>query len=173
MTPESVEYLIEPLNRQHDRVAFSSGVEPLDRYLRTQARQDVDRRVAAVFVLVPAGSVAVVGYYTLSATSVAIIGLPDDIRKRLPRYPDVPATLVGRLAVDQGHRGLRLGERLLADAFDRSLRVSDEVASFAIVVDAKDEAARRFYEHYEFQPFPGQQDRLFLPMDTVSRLRAP
>ncbi len=144
MTPEPVDYLVEPLNRQHDRAAFSSGVEPLDRYLHTQARQDADRRVAAVYVLVPAGSNVVAGYYTLSATSVAIAGLPDDIRKRLPRYRDIPATLIGRLAVDQSRRGLRLGERLLADAFDRSLRVSDEVASFAIVVDAKDEAARRF-----------------------------
>jgi len=72
--PEPVEYLIEPLNRRHDRAAFSSGVEPLDRYLHAQARQDADRRVAAVFVLVPASGSAVIGYYTLSATSVAING---------------------------------------------------------------------------------------------------
>jgi len=72
--PEPVEYLIEPLNRRHDRAAFSSGVEPLDRYLHAQARQDADRRVPAVFVLVPASGSAVIGYYTLSATSVAING---------------------------------------------------------------------------------------------------
>jgi len=168
MSPESVTYLIEPLDRQHDRAAFSSGVDPLDRYLRTQARQDADRRVAAVFVLVPTDDNTVVGYYTLSATTIALAGLPHDVQKRLPRYPYVPATLIGRLAIDSSYRGQRLGERLLTDAFERSLSASANVASFAIVVDA---ASRSFYEHYEFRLLPGQQEKLFLPMDTIARLR--
>jgi GNAT superfamily N-acetyltransferase len=139
-------YRIEPLGK-HDRAGFFCGVEALDRYFRTQAGQDGRKRVAACFVLVddaagPDGRVA--GYYTLSAASIALAELPPALAKRLPRYPVVPATLLGRLAVDRGYRGRGLGEALLFDAFIRSLR--SEIASFAFVADAKDEAAQAFYE---------------------------
>jgi GNAT superfamily N-acetyltransferase len=123
--------------------------------------------MAAPFVLVMSdGTVA--GYSTLSATAVLAPELPADIIRKLPRYPLIPATLLGRLAVDQRYRGQGYGRFLLADALYRS--VSSEIASFAVVVDAKDEDARRFYERESFLQFPDHPMRLFRPMADLARL---
>ncbi len=158
---------VEPLGSQHDRTAFASGVEPLDRYFRTQAGQDARKNMAAPFVLVLRdGTVA--GYYTLSATSVNIAELPPQTTRKLPRYPRVPATLLGRLAVDGLHQGKGYGRFLLADALLRSLH--SEIASFAVIVEAKDDAARRFYEREGFLAFPDQPMKLFRPMADIAPL---
>ncbi len=158
---------IEPLSEHHARGAFTSGVEPLDRYLRTQAGQDARRRVAACFVLVEDGGVEPLGFYTLAATSIALAELPEALTKRLPRYPAVPATLMGRLAVDGRHRGEGLGEMLLMDALARALR--SEIATFAVVVDAKDGRAAEFYAKYDFRALTTDGRRLFLPMAEVAQ----
>ena len=158
---------VEALRPQHDRDTFASGVEPLDRYFRSQAGQEARKNIAAPFVLVLAeGSIG--GYYTLSATAVKLAELPADVARRLPRYPLVPATLLGRLAVDRKHRGKDYGRFLLADALARAVR--SEIASFAVVVDAKDEAAQRFYERESFMPFPDQPMKLFRPMADIAAL---
>ena len=144
-----------------------SGVEPLDRYFRAQAGQDARRHVAAPFVLVvPAGEIG--GYDTLSSTAVKLGELPSNITRRLPRYPLVPATLLGPLAVDLRYRGKGYGRFLLADALFRAVR--SEIASFAVIVDAKDEAARRFHERESFLPFPDLPMRLFRPMADIAVL---
>ncbi len=161
---------IQPLGPHHDRAAFSSGVGPLDRYLHQQASQDLARHAAAVFVLTEPPSSTVLGYYTLSATSILLAELPQAMAKRLPKYPQVPATLLGRLAVEQNARGQGYGELLLMDALQRSLSASRTVASVAVVVDAKDEAALRFYERYEFTRLPDSPRRLFLPMRVIAAL---
>ena len=123
--------------------------------------------MAAPFVLVlPDGAIG--GYYTLSATGVKPTQFPADITRKLPRYPLIPATLLGRLAVDQTCRGRGYGRFLLADALFRAVR--SEIASFAIIVDAKDEAARRFYERESFLPFPDQPLRLFRSMADIAKL---
>lgn len=158
---------VEALGPHHDRKSFASGVEALDRYFRSQAGQDVRKNMAAPFVLVlPDGAIG--GYYTLSATGVKLTGFPDDITRKLPRYPLVPATLLGRLAVDRDYQGRGYGRFLLADALFRAVR--SEIASFAVVVDAKDEAARRFYQRESFLPFRDQPLRLFRPMADIRRL---
>lgn len=158
---------VEPLGSHHDRASFDSGVEPLDRYLRSQASQDARKNMAAPFVLVlPDGAVG--GYYTLSATAVKLADLPDQTVRRLPRYPLVPATLLGRLAVDRRFQGKGYGRFLLADALYRVAR--NEIASFAVVVDAKDEAARRFYERESFLPFADQSMKLFRPVADIKQL---
>jgi predicted GNAT family N-acyltransferase len=162
-------FRIELLQDIHDRSRFSCGVEALDRYLRTQAGQDVARHVAVCFVLTPDGT-TIAGYYTLSQYSVDLVSLPLEIAKKLPKYPEVPATLLGRLAISENYRGQHLGEFLLLDALYRAWRQSEQVASAAVVVDAKNEAAQRFYEHFDFIRLPGQPDRLFLPMRTIGRL---
>jgi GNAT superfamily N-acetyltransferase len=166
----TVEYLIEPLGQQHDRAAFVCGSEPLDRYLRHQASQDVRRHLAAVFVLQRVNSPIVLGYYTLSMNAIEPTSLPADLIKRLPRYPILPAALIGRLAVHQHYQGQRHGERLLLDALYRCLRISAEMATMAVLVDAKDAQAHRFYERYGFQRFTDRENRLFLPMKTIERL---
>lgn len=123
--------------------------------------------MAAPFVLVLSdGTIA--GYYTLSATSVQLAELPAQTVRKLPRYPLVPATLLGRLAVDRRHQGKGYGRFLLADALYRAAR--SEIASFAVIVDANDESARRFYERESFLPFPDQPMKLFRPMTDIRRL---
>lgn len=160
---------VEPLDDRHDRAGFTSGVEPLDRYFRAQAGQDTRRRVASCFVLVEANATPL-AYHTLAATSLALTDLPASTANRLPRYPLVPATLLGRLAVDHRHRGRRLGEHMLLDACARALR--SEIATFAVVVDAKDGSAAAFYRAYDFLPLDAGGRRLFLPMTTIARLFA-
>ena len=162
---------IEPLSRRHKRDDFDCGIDALDRYLKKQANQDIRRRIAASFVAVTEKNV-IVGYYTLSAFSINLPELPADQIKKLPRYPTVPATLLGRLAVDRGYRGRRLGQLLLMDALLRSLRTTPEVASYAVVVDAKDDDALAFYRRYGFVPLADYSNRLFLPMKTIEKLFA-
>jgi len=167
--PSSAGYRIEPLGEQHDRAVFSCGVAALDQYLQRQAGQDVRKKVAAVFVLTGDGR-KVAGFYSLSAHVVHLADVPAEVGKKLPRYPDVPATLLGRLAVDQEHRGQGLGEFLLLDALHRALLATERVASAAVVVDAKDDAARQFYCRYGFLPFPSQPNRLLYPMKAIEKL---
>jgi GNAT superfamily N-acetyltransferase len=158
---------VEPLGSHHDRSGFESGVESLDRYFRTQVGQDTRKNLAALFVLVLRGG-AIAGYYTLSSTSVQLTELPLQIVRKLPRYPLIPATLLGRLAVDQRHQGNGYGRFLLADALHRAVR--NEIASFAVVVDAKDDNARRFYERESFLPLPDQPLKLYRPMADIKQL---
>jgi len=169
MPSENAAYRVELLGRKHDRAGFSCGVQALDHYLQKQARQDAERRVAAVFVLTPDGRL-VAGFYTLSAVTIRLRHLPAGVARELPRYPDIPGTLIGRLAVSLHHRGQGWGEFLLLDALHRALRNSRSVASFAAVVDAKGEEAARFYSKYGFTPLADTRNRLFLPMATIENL---
>jgi GNAT superfamily N-acetyltransferase len=155
-------FRIAPLSKEHDRLKFLSGSGALDRYFREQASQDAKRRIATCFVAVGDDSREVVGYYTLTATSVAMSAFSPEIIKTLPRYPVVPAVLLGRLAVTRPYQGQGLGGILLADALKRTSRA--EFGVFAMVVDAKDETAERFYEHYGFTLLPGDVRRLCLPI---------
>ena len=161
---------IEPLSDGHDREGFASGIEPLDTYLRQRARQDVRRRVASCFVLVSVNNPTPLGYYTLAATSLALVNLPEALARRLPHYPVMPAILMGRLAVDARHRLQRHGEFLLLDAFRRALR--SDIASYAFVVDAKDHDASQFYRRYGFAPLIEGGRRLFMPMAEIAKLFA-
>jgi ribosomal protein S18 acetylase RimI-like enzyme len=150
----------------HIRTEFSCGVPELDRYFREIVSQDIKRRVSNCFVaLDDAGTVA--GYYTLAATSLPMTELTPEETKRLPRYPLLPAGLIGRLAVDERFRGQGLGSSLIVDAVARSMR--SEPAIFALVVDAKDAAALRFYQHLGFRGFLSQPMRLFLPIAEAAR----
>ena len=161
---------VEPLGRQHDRTAFHCGAEALDRYLKQQARQDADKRVAVAFVAARPPDTRVLGYYTLSASALTLADLPDELARKLPRYPQLPVTLLGRLAVDQSTKGQGLGEHLLLDALRRSLAHADQIAAMAVVVDAKDESAAAFYRHYGFIPMQTQPSRLFVPMRSIAQL---
>jgi ribosomal protein S18 acetylase RimI-like enzyme len=168
VTAADPDLLIIALNDEHDRAGFSCGVDSLDRYLHTQAGQDVRRRANGVFVLAQRGEPGrVLGYYTLCATALAPGDVPDAARKHLPRYPLVSATLIGRLAVATDWQGQRLGSILLADALRRSLASAATVGSSMIVVDALDEAAAAFYRAHGFIPLP-ESLRLILPMRVLN-----
>jgi len=164
----SAPFRLAPLDTTHDRAAFDSGSEPLNRYLREQVSQDIRRRVAACFVALADGN-RIAGYYTLASASLLLAELPASTGKKLPRYPTVPAVRMGRLAVDQALKGQGLGGALLADALDRA--ASSEIAAFALMVDAKDEAAAAFYRHHSFIALPDSPHTLFLPLATVQLSR--
>jgi GNAT superfamily N-acetyltransferase len=163
-------YRIEALGKTHDRTAFTCGSAALERYLQQQARQDAEKSVAAPFVLTTPPALQVLGYYTLSASLVNASELPNTLAKKLPRYPQLPVTLLGRLAVDQSMNGKGIGQFLLMDALRRSLEAAADIAAMAVLVDAKDDAAEAFYRHFSFLPLHEQPRRLFLPMKTVAGL---
>jgi predicted N-acetyltransferase YhbS len=142
-----VSYRIEPL-AAHDRNGFASGSEALDRYFREVVTQDIRRRIAKCFVAVDENE-SVAGYYTICATSVMLGELSPARAKKLPRYPAIPAVLLGRLAVSSKHQGKRLGAALVVDACQRAAR--SDIAALLMLVDAKDEAAARFYDHLGFE----------------------
>jgi GNAT superfamily N-acetyltransferase len=167
---------IEPLGAKHDqlRAAFSCGSEPLDRYLKQQASQDARKRAAVPYVLV-SNDDRLAGYYTLSSDNLRADDLPPELVKqlKLPRYPVMGATLVGRLARDLSFRGHGVGELLLIDALKVSLAMSRKIASVAVIVDAKNENAHRFYTEFGFIAFPETVKRLFMPMQTIEKLLEP
>ncbi len=150
-------FRLEVLGPGHDRERFACGVEALDGYFARQATQDVRRRASAWYVAVEAKTGKVAGYYTLAAGGVPLTDLPEALSRRLPRYPSVPVARVGRLAVDKAFHGNKLGGALLADAAIRTIRtiraMRSDVAVFALVVDAKDDAAEAFYLHHGFERF--------------------
>ena len=123
-------------------------------------------------MLTPENRIA--GYYTLSSTVILADDLPEEDIKKLkwPRYPQLPATLIGRLARDVAFRGQRTRDLLLLDALRRAFDSVGTVASLAVIVDVKDENARRFYSKYGFLSFPDTQKRMYLPMKTLERLFA-
>ena len=159
---------IVPLDLAWDRRTFTSGSAPLDRYFQQQVTQDIRRRVTACFVAIEEPNHRIAGYYTLASASIALVDLPADVAKRLPRYPSVPAVRMGRLAVDQAFQGRGVGGVLLADALARALRA--DIAAYALVVDAKDATATAFYQHHGFIAFAGHPLTLFLPLATAQAL---
>ena len=123
-------------------------------------------RASACFVLVDEFDPGrVVGYYTLSQTSVGMQQLPEPLMKRLPRYPQLGATLIGRLARDLDWKGKDVGRLLLIDALRRSVRHTTEVGAVVVVTDPKDEKARAFYEKHGFRAL--DEHRMFIPMSEL------
>ena len=160
--------VIEPLGESHDRRTFNCGVHALNRYFREQASQDVKRRVGNCFVATDKNGGAVAAYYTLAASSIPVNSLPREETERLPRYPVLPATLIGRLAVDLRYQGRQIGSALIVDALRRSVLAAP--ASFTLLVDAKDEGAAAFYRKHGFIPLESRPLSLFLPISTALKL---
>lgn len=163
-------FRIELLGRQHQRDGFQCGYDALDRYLKQQARQEADKHVAAPFVLVQGDDPCVLGYYTLSASSISTADIAPEMASKLPRYPQLPVTLIGRLAVDNRLKGQGRGAFLFIDALRRSFEHAASVAAVAIVVDAKDEGAATFYRHFRFLALQKDPRWLYLPMKTMAQL---
>ena len=163
------QFCIEPLHSGHNRAGFSCAVDALDLYLQRQAGQDFRKRAAVSFVLTPDGT-TIAGYYTLSQFAVRLESLLEAIARKLPKYPLVPATLIGRLAVSTAFRGQGHGETLLMDALFRILQHAKEIASAGAIVEAIDASAVAFYKKYGFIELPGVYRRLFMPMGTIEAL---
>lgn len=158
----------EPL-AQHDRSRFTSGNAVLDDWFVHRAGQDQRRNVARVVVALDSDVEEILGYYSLSAFSVGPADFPADLARKLPRYDVVPAALIGRLARHSRVRGEGLGAQLVADAVKRLIMASDAIAIHAIIVDAIDDHAARFYESLGFLTFPEERSRLYLPIATARK----
>jgi ribosomal protein S18 acetylase RimI-like enzyme len=157
---------IEQLEKRHDRSSFDCGAEVLNEYLAKRARSEQRRRFCTCFLAIHNETDQVGGFYTLSASSIALPDLPPTVQKKLPRYPNVPVARIGRLAVDRRYQGQRLGGALIGDALQRVL--NSDIASYAIIVDAKDEQAVSFYRHLGFESLRDKPDVLYLPIATAS-----
>jgi len=150
--------------KRHDRASFDCGVEALNRYLKTLAVQHRAKGIATTFVLVDSKQPAeILGYYCLSAATLAFERLADADRKGLPRYP-IPAVRIGRLASSVAKRGMRLGELLLQNAIKRTLEARAALGVYAIVVEAKDTLAESFHRKYGFRSCDEQTRQFYLPL---------
>ncbi len=163
-------YLTVLLNPSHNKQEFFCGKDMLDDYLHYQASQDVKRGLSAVFVL-PHESVTIKGYYTLSNDSIPREIVPEEIMKKMPKgYKTLPATLLGRLAINKSFAKQGLGALLLLDALKRSYDLSkNSLGSIAVVVDPLDEDAKRFYIKHGFIELP-DSGKMFLPMTLIRKL---
>ncbi len=166
-----MKYLTETLNPEHKRSGFNCGIEQLDTYIQKISNQDMKRNLTVVHVLTETDSQKVIGYYTLSGASVPRDWLPEEIIKKMPRgYTDLPALLLGRLAMDNKFKGQGLGEAILYDALRRSCDLTQNaLGAMAVVVDPFDANSRGFYEHNDFLNLP-DRDRMFLPMQTINKM---
>ena len=166
--PNASKFRIEVLDpAHHRREQFTCESPELTDFLRTRARKEAKAKTSACFVAVPdmdTGHVA--GYYTLSATSISLEKIPEDVAKKLPRYPYMPATLLGRLARDLSFKGQGIGNILMADVLERAYQTSSVIGSIAVVTDPKDERAATFYTEFGFKSLDEQ--RLFIPMKTIA-----
>jgi GNAT superfamily N-acetyltransferase len=156
-------------SKKHDRSTFNCSVDSLDDYIKTRASQELKKLVSTPYVLTDSPERQVLGYYCLSSYSLASAELDESTAKKLPRYPLLPAIMLGRLAVDSGHQGKGYGDLLVADALKRSLQLSKQLASFAVVVDAIDRGAARFYQRHGFIEFPDDPLKFYLPVATIEK----
>ncbi len=168
-----IDWRIEPLRREHDRARFNCGEPALDEYLARFARQNQESGVARTFVAVDDIEPArVLGYYSLAVGAIDKANLPPSAAKRFPNFP-LPIARLARLAVDRSQQGKGLGEGLLLDALSRCVRVAEEVGIAAVLIDAKHERAKAFYQRYEFDTLPDHPLTLWLPLPAVRKLFEP
>ncbi len=160
-------FISEALGK-HDRSAFASGQERIDAHFRQAVSQDIKRHYAACYVLVERTSHRIAGFYTLSPHAIALTDLAPEWARKLPRYPSVPAALIGWLGRDLAFRGQSVGSLLLYDAIARL--AAAPVGIHAICADAIDADAAAFYEADQFQQFASRPQSWYLPMKTARSL---
>lgn len=164
----SARFAIEALTKAHRRKTFSCGKERIDRYFHEVVTQDIKRRYATCFVARDLETDLIAGFYSLSSSNVPLSTVPELLANRLPRYPTVPAVLIGWLGRDQSYAGLGLGEALLFDAIKTV--VDAPIGAHAIFADAIDGNAAAFYAAYGFTPLTDRPNTLYLPVATAQSL---
>jgi len=160
---------IELLNRSHRRDCFCCGEDSLDEFLHRYARQNDAKDISRTYVLLDDDCADIVGYYTLCSGSVSFHSLPDEVIRKIPRYP-IPTVHIGRLAVDRRHQGQKLGALLLVDALKRTRDIADKMGIYAITVKALHTKAAAFYKAFGFQQFKDESLNLFLPVATIRNI---
>jgi len=165
----SSDFCFVPLGSHHDRAAFSCGQDSLDDFIKTKARKERDLGYCAIFVMAETPeSREICGFYTISPHSISLTGISEEEKKKLPKYPEIPVTIIGRLARSSSLIGKNCGEILLLNALET---ISNATApGYAVVVDAIDDKAAAFYKRYGFQAVQGSQNRFYISMKTVKSL---
>ena len=158
---------IEWLAKNHDRRNFVSGEPLLDDYLRRLARQHAESKMSRTYV--GAKGDRILGYYSLAMSAIRRDQLPQQYQKQFPNYP-VPVARLARFAVDESQQGKGLGKLLLMDALYRCHRLSEEIGSVGVIVDAKNTRAQSFYSQMNFEKFPETPLTLWLPVEAITRL---
>lgn len=167
MSAPTSQWQFTAFSKKLRRDRFDCGNRELNEYIKAYAGQDSRRNLSRVYVAVPVEDpTTIIGYYTLSASSALFSSFPPELGDRLPKYP-IPIALIGRLAVDQNYQKLGLGQQLVLHALKMTLKVNISLAIHALVVEAKDNAAKRFYQKFDFIPFRDNPERLFLPIKTI------
>lgn len=158
-------FSLEPLSKSHDRSGFTCGNARIDAYFQTTVSQDIKRNYATCFIARELQSGRIAGFYTLSSSGVPLNEVPDDVARKLPRYPTVSAVLIGWLGRHVEFAGQSVGELLLFDAIRTVLDAP--IGAHAVFADAIDEGAAKFYAAYGFTPLVGNPMRLWLPAATA------
>jgi predicted N-acetyltransferase YhbS len=153
------------LDKFHDRNSFDCGVAPLNDYLKKYALQNQKKDATRTYVFTNEEN-QIIGYYTLVFGSVLIEEATPEISTGLGKYP-IPVILLARLAIDVGEKGKGLGRGLIKDALLRAVQASEIAGLRAVLVHAKDESAKAFYEKLGFQSSPHNEFHLFLKMSDI------
>ena len=159
---------IVPLSRDHDRTEFDCGVQELNSFLKATARQHGEKGISRTFVLTD-GSTIILGYFTLTLCEAMARNIPSGYAGKYPQHA-LPAVRLARLAVSRKEQGKGYGELLLTEAIHRTSLIAEQAGLIGLFVDAKNDAARAFYERYGFVTLPGQPLQLFLPIATIRSL---
>ncbi len=161
------EWRDEPIAGKHDRASFDCGEPALDEFLRRHARQSHDKGAAKTFLAVSqSDGRTILGFYTLCPASLEYSRAPEIIRKGLARY-DLPVFRLARLAVNRTVQGHGLGGQLLLAAGRRCLLAATEVGGLALLIDAKNERAAKWYASYGAVPLADAPSSLLLPLATI------
>ena len=160
-------FSIEKLRAEHDLAQFDCGNHELNRFLNRFALANQQAQSAQTYVT--CRDTTVVGYYSLAFGSAAHEQTPERVKKGLARHP-IPVMILARLAIDRGTQGKGLGQGLLKDALERSVRAAEIGGLRAMLVHAKDDSARVFYEHFNFEPSPTDPYHLFILLKDLKRM---
>jgi GNAT superfamily N-acetyltransferase len=150
---------IVSLSRNHDRSGFDCGIPELNLFLKATALQHSEKGISRTFVLTEQESPAtILGYFTLTLCEV-----------RMDHRHPLPAARLARLAVSKKYRGKGFGSLLLTEAIHRTVLIADQAGLIGLFVDAKNEQAHLFYEHFGFVSLPDHALQLFLPIETLNK----
>jgi len=162
--------LFSRLTRKHRRNEFDCGDDVLNQFLQQFALQNQKKHIANTFVAVtPADIEKILGFYSICAGSLQRTDFPENLAKKFPKYP-IPTILIGRLAVDVTTQGQGVGQMLLFDALRRAFYGAKEISAVAVIVHAKHNKAKAFYEHFGFRELTANPLALFIPMKTIAKL---
>ncbi len=163
--------VVELLDKSHDRKSFRCKDESFNDFLTQRARKHAQQNFSKTWVAVEKGSTRILGYITVSMGSVALETADEAVVRSLPKYP-IPVAHIGKLAVDQGQESKGIGSLLLRFAIERVIETSESIGVYAIELEAKTEAARRWYLARGFLPLKENTNLLYIPLETVKQAKA-